>query len=359
MKALKLCLLLWAALLAAANDELDSWYQPPESAWVKRMSGVAFGEGKWVIGGENAWKSEDGTNWVQTREGFGCNKVIYGLGQFVAFGHSTPSGIRYATSKTGDDWTFRTLARNEALSFQFVFDGAAFLVANNADIYRSSDAVTWSKVPITLPEGNFRGASGGRYWASNLQGLWTTTNLTDWTKCDINSGFTGPVHYAKGKYYSAYGSALYYSTNGVNWRYVKLEKGITSFAVHDEAILVGAGSEILSSRDGESWTVRLRDLNSRFSGLASNGRQVVAVGDYWAFFTSAERPLLAPQIEVGIRAVVSIKGGRGRTYEIQSREDAASGEWATEEVLQVSSEDFVWTDPKPLNNRKIYRAVAR
>ena len=102
MKALKLCLLLWAALLAAANDELDSWYQPPESAWVKRMSGVAFGEGKWVIGGENAWKSEDGTNWVQTREGFGCNKVIYGLGQFVAFGHSTPSGIRYATSKTGE-----------------------------------------------------------------------------------------------------------------------------------------------------------------------------------------------------------------------------------------------------------------
>lgn len=338
-------LLALITLFAHANDELDNWHTDPLPNFRATLRDVAHGKGVWVMVGTKGWASTDGTNWTATALGIDAHIVRYGNGRFVATGYGD-----YATSEDGFKWEVRKSPGNGSL---LGWDGEAFVMGVGEAILRSSDAITWTRTEIPIQFATLRAVAENRYWVRNAQGAWTSTNLTSWQRTD-GTDIGMPVTHFNGRYFArAY--AMHSSTDGINWTDVG-RSNPDAFAMHGDVLLMGSGLRLWTTLDGVSWTQRPTPYSVR--GVASSGTKVVIAAES-NFYTSASRDAVAPVIAAEIRAVVNIRGGRGRTYEIQSRRDAAAGNWITEAVVQATSEDFVWTDPRPLEARKIYRAVAK
>ncbi|HYE30970.1 MAG TPA: hypothetical protein VEH27_06070 [Methylomirabilota bacterium] len=359
MKALKLCLLLWSVLLTKANDELDTWTEVGKPVGLTNYSDIVYGEGKWVIIGTHAWISADGESWSVAQKNVNGLKLLYGNGIFLASGSAGLIGPQnYATSEDGITWTKRALS-TDGLNVLIHFDGRQFLYATHERVYRSNDAITWTHEAIPIERGMLHAVEGQHYWVSNSTNSWVSTNLQQWSIAKTR--IAGATMTFKDRYYGISNAGLEVSEDAVSWTRIAFPQTVSvrKFGVFgDVAIFRSQAGDLWSSQDGLSWTKRQLPSLVSVNAFATDGTRVIILDDLKILMSKA-RSVEAPQIEAGIRAVVQIKGGRGRTYEIQSREDAAAGEWVTEEVLQVSSEDFVWTDPKPLNNRKVYRAVAR
>jgi len=124
------------------------------------LTGLAFGNGTWVMVDDRFLSSDVVAFMVSTTNGAGWSQalttipyaqptsVAFGNGQFVAVGY----GGLVAKSANGTTWVQQNLGSTSDLGLQSVTyaDSAFVAVTNSGKAYRSADGTTWTKALVTV-----------------------------------------------------------------------------------------------------------------------------------------------------------------------------------------------------------------
>ena len=179
-----------ATVAAIGTGSAQSTWTPRNSGTVEILSGIAFGNSRWVSVGENGKiiSSPDSISWAAAASGTTAHlrAVAYGAGKFVAVGF----GGTIVTSPDGLSWTPRSSGTSVFLSGITFGDGRFIAVgaAGAGDrIVTSPDGIGWSPAPImvsgALQTVHF---SNGVYVAAGTDAqasrkIYRSTDGTTWT----------------------------------------------------------------------------------------------------------------------------------------------------------------------------------
>jgi hypothetical protein len=308
----------------ASFDSFKEFLPPPENAFGYTWSQIALvegdsemtavigaGEGLVTVGSSNgtaaAWTSVDGAAWsripVDDASSNGdsaqsMNSVTVGGPGLVAVGHTTSGDDTDATVWTSVDGTAWTrLPHDEAVfgaaRLYEVVAGGLGLVAIGEDtdheairMWTSVDGFAWSQVPYdesVFASATIYSVAGGG------QGLVAVGHT-------ISNEDTDAV--------------VWTSTDGLSWSRVPHDESVFG-GEGDQAmfdvtaggpglVAVGSGASVWTSIDGRTWTLTAADdtgLSETFEGapsivsIASNGTDLVAVGDAGYFPDTGGRPV--------------------------------------------------------------------
>lgn len=202
-------------------------------------------------------------------------------GLTVAVGH----GGEIATTPDGLAWTQRggngTMQQLSGVSF---LNNQWFAVGSNTGIFTSSDAVTWTRLPIPAANSlNAIGYGAGRYVAIGDQGYITSSLDGDsWVGNTTASG-TGQslrgIAYANGRW-----------------------------------IVVGAGGVIRTSTNGTTWTTVASGITTGLNALTTFGSTFIAIGDSGVILTSVDGLTWAPAPSGTTQALRGLCVDRGTAY---------------------------------------------
>lgn len=256
---------------------------------------VVWGNNLYIAVGDGGLisTSSDGKTWNDGISGTKLNlySVAYG-DRFVAVGKD---GI-ILTSKNGTQWNAPKAYIQDGLSFTSIaWNGQLYCAGGiKGKVMTSPDGEKWTPI-VTNSGGEFRGMAStpDGFLAAASSGGVGLYEKGKWTTQKISSyNFYGCA--CDGKQYLVGGKdgSLYRSTNGSKWQ--QIDTGITSYfmsilAINGEFVACGDGnvphpaygkamSFIGCSKTGEKW---VRDLTPDYStllGLASNGKNIIAVG---------------------------------------------------------------------------------
>ena len=196
-----------------------------------------------VAGNMGVLKSSNGVDWDTTNLIDAVNDVAYGDGIFVSTGHG---GIIY-TSTDGNTWVTRSSGANGQLK-GVVYGGGNFVVV-------------------------------GTYGS-----ITTSSNGSSWTLRKSDDGELNSVSYGIGKYVVV-GSTnqIYVSNDSINWKSVNSNtnrhlKDVT-FG-NDIFVAVGNGGTIVTSGDGETWSLQTNGTCCEHLAGVTYGKNIfLSVGD--------------------------------------------------------------------------------
>jgi hypothetical protein len=205
-------------------------------SWVTSQSGidntsvskVAYGNGKWLVGGyDGIQSSTDGRNWITTSAFVGgvANNVAYGNGLWVGVG---PDNQSITTIRRSTDTVNWTTSVNGSINMDdiksIVWNGSYWLiggyasVASNA-IQKSTDTINWTSSIVNTDNGEF-----------------------------ISFAWNGLVWIACG------GNVIQKSTDGLHWSPVTNQESQSARVTWTGTKFITSGAIIQSSTDGTSWT---------------------------------------------------------------------------------------------------------
>jgi fibronectin type 3 domain-containing protein len=245
--------------------------------------------------------STDGMTWSRHATTLSTpTDIVWDGSKFVA-----PSGGSAYTSTNGIDWA--DLGSINVSLYGLIWDGSQFIgVGNNGSIATSPDAVNWTTQTSNTTEQLRRVASNGsQYVAGGWVGLiLTSTNATTWTHqlptlavtrltlSDIvwaNSQFVAVGGYGSSNINGGRNSSVILtSPDGDTW--TVRPSGSTDPILEviwtgSQFVAVGMGG-ILTSTDGETWTIRYSGSGVVGRGITWNGSKFVVVGGYQYVLTS-------------------------------------------------------------------------
>ncbi len=278
----------------AASDPLAQWHvrQPPGAPTQENFEGVAFGNGRWVVVGDEGTvlSSADGIDWspeINPAAPTRLDDVAFGNGVFVAVGRNPKMVL---TSPDGRNWTKRE--PDISGCHEIIFDGARFLaLLSGGFVITSPDGVNWEQ-PTRVPANNDVGGiaygngihvEAGYKRTGQPPDLYSSSNFSDWTPRDsklsqnlMNAAFGLGMFIIVGQ-----GGALATSTDGVEWtpRTVP-HNGFIWDVVQGGEYLVAAAQwgRLLTSSDGANWTRRETGLDWHLTDVAYGNNCFVAVG---------------------------------------------------------------------------------
>ncbi|HRZ35468.1 MAG TPA: hypothetical protein P5534_03800 [Candidatus Paceibacterota bacterium] len=394
--------LLFGICLGRAADPLDTWAERCVGTMVRD---VAYGAGLFVAVGDAFYSSADGVCWMRQALAApsvnGLSGVAYGNGRFVV----VESGAwrresRVFISPNGTAWQpSATMPAGELPVIDRVFFGGGTFLAVGQEpnpstapgyhwlVMTSPDGLSWTRHsgPTNSGESYYLNAAtygNGVYvaggWCTNptTQGLaLVSTNLTVWVPV---TGFPFSVvnglGYGKGRFI-AVGSSIATSSDGVEWtnhsvgplgRLAAVTFGGESFAA------VGEPQLILSSTDAVHWTQHPTRVDGLHGVTHGNG-SFVAIGGYYTdhprgvAVQSGGRPQvclqalgLGPSWEPGVRLLLTAE--HGHTYRLQSSPQLPTASW-----IDVSSISLPPGYPDPVrlidpaasdSHQRFYRVVS-
>lgn len=186
---------------------------------------IAYGNNTFVmintISNYNIWYSTDkGATWTKLTVSYQPKGLCFGDGKFVVVGEN---GKIY-TSTDGETWTEESTTPstiNNALLI--AYNGSKYVIlTSSTTAYYSDDAVTWTST--TQP--NFLGSYGGNYIATGngkfIASYYSSKKIaysadgTTWTEITLDSN-GGGVAYGDGKFVICGASEIFVSTDGENW----------------------------------------------------------------------------------------------------------------------------------------------
>jgi len=270
----------------------DVFESPDASSWTKTdgptpglMSDIAFGNGTFVAVGDTGVRTMSTGGW-KVANGLFLRSIAYGKGLFVAIGGP---GI-LQSSVDGISWTNQVSGTTAPLR-RVVFVGDRFLaLGDGGTILSSPDGLVWTVVRtgyisafggIAYGNGIFVASSGANMLASTNGFAWSVSNVP------TNTVFPNQVAYGANKFVVIGASrittsAVLTSSDGMNWHQPDLptdhELSTVAFA-KDLFVVAGVNGPIITSPDGETWTIRGSDYNSCL-GIAYGNDTFVALG--WA-----------------------------------------------------------------------------
>lgn len=285
------------------------------------LAGGVYAEGRyWVVGSGVCASSTTGELWTgATVERFGGNRssaIAAGPMGLVATEPSHVGSMYY--SATGEVWTQLQVPQASGSYEEVVYADGRF-VAAGSDIATSTNGSTWRVVWNAVPRIGFcgvvRGTSG---WVAVTVGgrIFTSSDAETWQEqTSVSPGCIG-ITFGGGRYIvvSFYGG-IYSSTDAVNWQRVDFPRlseggelqGVVSKPAYVQGLfLFSYGRELLTSPDGENWTVH-EDVfaSSSIRRIFSGGGRAVAIGDEGVIFRSAQ---IGPVIEQQPRGEVVLAG---------------------------------------------------
>jgi hypothetical protein len=275
-----------------------------------QLEDIIYGNGLFVaVGmGGTILTSEDTVNWNSAPSGTGgwFHSITFGFGKFYAVGSS---GI-IVSSSDGQNWSVISSGISGDL-YSITF-GAGLLVAagryfdtsagwHKGLIATSYDGVNWQE--HKYPElGQLQGITYGggifvtvgydnadhHVWEAIIPTIATSQNGIDWIRQDYSpvSGSQGSrilmdVAYGNGKFVViGQDPTILLSENGAQWEEINpgmLFSGFRGIAF-ENGLFVAAGTPIISSQDGRTWTERRNNECLLALGVTIGNGFVVAVG---------------------------------------------------------------------------------
>jgi outer membrane protein assembly factor BamB len=252
-------------------------------------SGVTFANGLFVaVGGDYIYTTSDGftLNSKAIGSNIGLNKVGYGNGMFVAFGHGNGRDTIF-TSPDGVTWTqrYEGSSGNGGLG-GFAYGNGEYVISGWNDAggvtITSSDGVNWTKHVPNTPWNGITFAAG-KFMFVNDWGISTSQDGITWTQqqpSGIPTGHgTSALLYEDGAYVAVGpGGSIIFSQNGISWTAVRsgYYDAFTSIAYGNNTFVAGSYSgRSYTSSDGVSWTGKTtRDFN----GITFNNGMFTGVG---------------------------------------------------------------------------------
>ena len=255
----------------AVGFEGEILTSPYGVTWTKRTSGtkkdlngIVFGDGSFVAVGSSGeiLTSPDGVTWTKQSSGTdkGLECVIYGNTIFVAAGQDG----EILTSPDGVTWTKRISGTEEDLSGLAYGNRTFVAVGQVGQILTSPDGVTWTK----RSSGTDAALSGVTYGNESFAAvgssddeipsaeILTSPDGVTWTKRSLGTGkLPNGIAYVEGSFVVV----------GFGFDFVGLDP-------------VGFDGEILSSRDGETWTQRSPGTSLLLFDIAYGNGTLVVVG---------------------------------------------------------------------------------
>jgi len=257
-------------------EAFHHWRQTLQSDLV--ISGLAYGDGKWVGVGNGLHYSTNGVDWQRTDwTGEHYWKAIYAEGVFVAVGQPT---FPIMASTNGINWRGMYPEQPNTTFWDVAYGNGTFVVVGQGNL---------SVVINTNPPST--------WWLPN-QGAWVSVPQPQ------SLGAYG-VFFANGKFVAAgYGPMTAVSTNGRDW-VVTRHTGYTSSLLENGTyhngryIVVGDQGLILVSDDAVTWAQRPSPTLNELWAVAAHENQYVAVG-FGVMFLSTngldwETSLIDPQ----------------------------------------------------------------
>ncbi len=350
--------LLLGLCLAQATDPLDTWAERYVGAMVRD---VAYGANLFVAVGDAFYDSPDGVCWTRraldTASINGMSGVAYGNGRFVA----VESGAwrresRVYTSTSGASWQpSGTMPASDLPVIQRVyFGGGTFLAVGQEPnptsapgfhwlVMTSPDGVDWNRHsgPTNSGESYYLNAAAygnGTYvvggWSLNPtpQGLaLISTNLTTWVPVsELPFSVVNGITYGR-SIFVAVGSSIATSSDGIKWTNQSsgVSGGLSAAAFGaDRFVAASDGGSLLSSTDGISWRQHSTSVDALGAVTYGNG-SFVAVGGYYSnhprgvAVQSGGRPQMClqalgfgPMWDPGFRLLLTAE--HGRSYRLQS-----------------------------------------
>jgi hypothetical protein len=258
----------------------------PPTTWTSvpgmpEFTSAAYGNGTFVAvnnlntSNSSIWYSPDGITWTENRNTefsiYGVNAVAFGNGRFVIGGYNS----RISTSTDGITWTAVNLPPNIQVNLSIIesmaFGNGTFVAAGMGAVATSTDGVTWRQATIVnqvVPDnsiaygnGKFVVVGDGGYGSYSTDGMtWSDAEMTFGKGSRVGALSIKSVAFGNGRFVAVgeqgWGA---YSTDGATWtRVPDMTFGtetIKSIAFgNGYFVAVGGNAKAAYSSDGITWT---------------------------------------------------------------------------------------------------------
>lgn len=354
---------LLTAALAAANlmflqfpgtglaAPLDAWHvrQSPILPTHEDLEGVAYGNGRWVVVGNDGsiLSSSNGADWeveVNPVAPARLDDVVFGNGTFVAIG---PGSGTVLTSPDGRQWSKQSPRFSG--SMEVIFDGTRFVsVLAGGFVVTSINGADWvsqkNGVPLHYDVGGIAFGNGvyveaGYKRTGTPPDLFSSTDLLHWDQRDSKlSENLMNVCFGLGQFIAVgQKGVLSTSLDGVEWtpRTVPHTGFIWDVCAGGKYLVAAAQwGRVLTSENGIDWTRHETGLDWHLTDVAFGNGTFVAVGWDGQIVQSdpIELPpggsdivLLEPRV-AGNQIAFKFAGEAGKRYEVQISQDLKN--WA-------------------------------
>jgi hypothetical protein len=237
-----------------------------------------------------------------------------------------------------------------------------FLAASGADVYSSTNAVTWTRTPVPLFENSFSDLAfgNGQFVAAFYRGgIATSTNGIAWrgiSPARVESlSFGGGIFVAVG-----YSGTIIASLDATTW--IQRDSGTTNNLLGigyggGVYVAVGSAGTILTSTDATTWTPRTSGVTNDLTAVAYGSGRFVVVGANATILQSGPVMHLGGFHPLSSGAVqFTLSGPAGQFLELQTSTDLADWVVLTGIKLTEPSATFVIISPTNFNQR-FYRSV--
>lgn len=278
-----------------------------------------------AIGTEKIARSKDGLNWMVKDNPYkdkvfkSIRNVSYLNGKYIAVGGYLDGNtlITHAaifTSEDGEKWK-KSIVKEYVVQ-DVIYNGKKYVAVgysarvkihenkkeeNDGIILISDDGYTWKEQSKNIPNLYSVAWNGEQFVALGQNGtegiiVMRSTNAVDWTKNTIGIDRWIRLNDTiwDGKQFIAVGTKCFIltSTDGMSWVKKKtpadedeLEKNIF---FKEKYIVLGGSGLIMASQDGEKWNIREGSVRGYLSGIVSNEKMFVAIGDNASILTSSD-----------------------------------------------------------------------
>ncbi|MBY3625175.1 hypothetical protein HGO21_37470, partial [Acinetobacter sp. CUI P1] len=279
---------------------------------MQSLTDIAYGQKKYVVSANNAvyYTSTDLINWTTvTLTNHVINyfnsqwpyvtNVIYLNNRFFSY-LATPYANKVFTSTDGVNWIVDASWDNKQFYGGASLEGN-YLLFGQGTIYKSAEAplssTLWatSDTHTTMMVNNMV-YGNSKYVATGGGGLLISSDLSTWT--DVSGNLNSVVNDGNGNYVAVssgeYGS-IYKSNGSMQWNDVTPSKlpgmnavtyGGGKFVAVTSREDYNLNAKIVTSTNGNAWTVTDSGIQDSLTGVAFGANQYVAVSEYGGIYSS-------------------------------------------------------------------------
>ena len=300
-------------------------------------------------------------------------RVLFADGLFHCVGYSGT----ILRSTNGTQWVQRTSATGNHLRSLCHGNGLWVAVGDNGTVVTSPNGLVWtlrfSGVGPTFLNGVAYGSN--TFVAVGGQGtVITSSTAADWTVqfADTTDTFFD-ITFGNGQFVAVGANGVVMtSADGVNW--ITGDSG-TSSGLHGVAFANGTfvaagspndccyGNVLLDSTNGLAWVPRYLETSFRFYGVRSVNNTFLVVGDHGTILQSASPGsiwLEGNWNSINQQFDLSINGGLGQSFRVQSSDSASPTSWADRVAFTNAPNPVTFSDPtSPSQPTRFYRVVGQ
>jgi photosystem II stability/assembly factor-like uncharacterized protein len=279
----------------AVGDAGRIYTSPDGTDWTNRttatitnnLRSVTFNGSQFILttDGERIVVTADFATFLSRNLSFNLNTPRWASTSANGLTVAVGQGGEIATTPDGLAWTQRggngTMQQLSGVSF---LNNQWFAVGSNTGIFTSSDAVTWTRLPIPAANSlNAIGYGAGRYVAIGDGGYITSSLDGDTWVGNTTASGTGQslrgIAYANGRW-----------------------------------IVVGAGGVIRTSTNGTTWTTVASGITTGLNALTTFGSTFIAIGDSGVILTSVDGLTWTPTPSGTTQSLRAVCVDRGTAY---------------------------------------------